>query len=278
MPTRRPRRSRSPRLTARPRSSASSTAAPGSRARRRRRSPVSSTASTPSRCARSIPSGTPSPRRRPTRGRSTPPARQPRYSSSRRRRTRRPRRSRSSVSPARRSSASSTAVPGRPATRRSPRSSPTARTTLKVRQTDEAGNVSDVAERTWILDRAAPEAPTVLSGPTGTVTDRGATFEFATEPDATLECRVDGGAWGPCTSPLRLDGLGLGNHTLELRATDAAGNVSAVRKETWTIAAKPEPSPAPAPAPAKTEGRRPRRSRSRAASCWIRRSRRSAAR
>ncbi|MEH3053951.1 MAG: OmpA family protein [Patulibacter minatonensis] len=116
--------------------------------------------------------------------------------------------------------------------------------TLKVRQTDAAGNVSDTAERTWTLDRKAPDAPTVLSGPSGPTTDRTVGFEFSAEPDSTIECRLDGGAWGPCTSPLRLADLGLGDHTLELRATDAAGNVSVVATEKWTVVAKADPAPA----------------------------------
>lgn len=124
--------------------------------------------------------------------------------------------------------------------------------TLRVRQTDDAGNVSAVAERTWTLDRVAPEAPTVLSGPAPTTTDRTATFEFTAEPGATVECRIDGGEWTICASPLVLPDLGLGDHVLELRATDGAGNVSPLRTERWTVVkpadpAKPAATPTPAP-------------------------------
>ncbi len=124
--------------------------------------------------------------------------------------------------------------------------------TAKFRQTDPAGNVSALATHTWTLDRSAPDAPTVLNGPTSPTYDRTATFEFAAEPGATIECRVDGGAWGSCASPLKLTGLGLGDHVLELRATDAAGNVSPLRTERWTVNEKPAPAPAATPAPTPT--------------------------
>lgn len=126
--------------------------------------------------------------------------------------------------------------------------------TLKVRQTDDAGNVSDEATYSWTLDRSAPEAPAVLSGPPAQTTDKAATFEISAESGATIECRIDGGAWAPCTSPLVLTGLGLGEHVLELRATDAAGNVSPVRTERWTVTKAAEPAPKPAePKAAKVE-------------------------
>jgi hypothetical protein len=41
----------------------------------------------------------------------------------------------------------------------------------------------------------------------------------------TTECKVDGGPFGPCTSPLLVTGLTGGRHTWTIRATDKAGNV-----------------------------------------------------
>jgi hypothetical protein len=41
----------------------------------------------------------------------------------------------------------------------------------------------------------------------------------------TTECKVDGGPFGPCTSPLLVTGLTGGKHTWTIRATDKAGNV-----------------------------------------------------
>jgi outer membrane protein OmpA-like peptidoglycan-associated protein len=120
--------------------------------------------------------------------------------------------------------------------------------TAKFRQVDDAGNVSVVTTYQWTLDRAAPAAPAVLSGPAAQTPDRSATFELAGESGAAIECRVDGGAWAPCASPLAITSLELGDHTLELRATDLAGNVSPVRIEHWTVTKAPDPAPAAAPA------------------------------
>jgi outer membrane protein OmpA-like peptidoglycan-associated protein len=113
--------------------------------------------------------------------------------------------------------------------------------TLEVRQRVGGGNPSPAASYSWTLDTAAPAAPQVLAGPDSRTDAREAAFEFAGEPEATFECRLDGGAWAACTSPKRFDGLTPGAHVFELRQRDVAGNVSAVRTERWTIASdKPE--------------------------------------
>jgi outer membrane protein OmpA-like peptidoglycan-associated protein len=110
---------------------------------------------------------------------------------------------------------------------------------LEVRAVDGSANADPTpASRAWTVDTSAPAAPEILSGPSGTTTEWLAGFAFAGEADATLECRVDGGAWTPCADSVDLAGLGLGEHVLELRQTDAAGNVSAVTGRTWTIVAE----------------------------------------
>jgi outer membrane protein OmpA-like peptidoglycan-associated protein len=114
---------------------------------------------------------------------------------------------------------------------------------FEVRAVDGSGNADPTAaSRGWTVDTSAPAAPEILSGPSGTTTERHAGFAFAGEPDATLECRVDGGAWTPCADSVDLAELGLGEHVLEVRQTDPAGNVSTVTDRTWTIVAE---TPAP---------------------------------
>ena len=55
------------------------------------------------------------------------------------------------------------------------------------------------------------------------------------EPGSEFECSVDGAAAEPCTSPVTLD-LADGEHTLDVTATDAAGNADATPAEaTWTM-------------------------------------------
>ncbi|OJU96310.1 MAG: hypothetical protein BGO23_02050 [Solirubrobacterales bacterium 67-14] len=106
--------------------------------------------------------------------------------------------------------------------------------TFEVRATDEAGNTDQSpASRTFTVD--LPEPPdttppetTISAGPSGTIEVDRATFEFSSsEPGSTFECRLDAGGWAACVSPKVLTGLAEGQHSFEVRATDAAGNTDA---------------------------------------------------
>jgi hypothetical protein len=109
-----------------------------------------------------------------------------------------------------------------------------------VRASDPAGNVSAPATATWTVDTVAPHV-TISSGPSGTLTATSATFAFvADDAAATLECRLDNGAWVRCASPAGYLGLGVGTHRFSVRATDAAGNVGTATRD-WSVAAVPAP-------------------------------------
>jgi hypothetical protein len=57
------------------------------------------------------------------------------------------------------------------------------------------------------------------------IAGRAASFDFsATETRSSFTCRLDGGAFAPCTAPVAYSSLALGDHTFAVRATDAAGN------------------------------------------------------
>jgi hypothetical protein len=74
---------------------------------------------------------------------------------------------------------------------------------------------------------STPPDTTIDSGPTGATGDSTPTFGFSSEPGASFECRVGTAPFAQCTSPHTTAALGDGSHTLEVRATDAAGNTDA---------------------------------------------------
>ena len=107
--------------------------------------------------------------------------------------------------------------------------------TFEVRQTDQAGNTSTAASRTWTVDTVAPSAPSITSGPSGFVSSTSASVSFTGEASATFECRIDSGSWSSCVSPKSYSGLSQGSHTFEVRQTDQAGNTSSETGRTWTV-------------------------------------------
>jgi hypothetical protein len=76
------------------------------------------------------------------------------------------------------------------------------------------------------LQDTTPPDTIIDSGPSGTTHDPTPALTFhSTEGGSTLECKVDGGAFAPCSSPRTLAHLADGSHTFQVRATDAANNV-----------------------------------------------------
>ncbi|WP_395814992.1 adventurous gliding motility protein AgmC [Archangium minus] len=113
--------------------------------------------------------------------------------------------------------------------------------TVTVRATDAAGNTSEGSAGhsfTIVQDSAAPDT-TITSGPVGTTSENSATFTFdSNEPGVTYECSLDGADFAPCLSPVTFTGLSEGEHTVRVRARDAAGNVDATpATRTWTVSA-----------------------------------------
>ena len=110
---------------------------------------------------------------------------------------------------------------------------------FEARAADGAGNVdTSPAGRSWTVDVTAPETA-LLGGPPegGRVRVRTATLTFAAEPGATFQCRIDGGEWRACATPLALASLALGRHVVEVRALDAVGNVDATPAvRAWRVA------------------------------------------
>ncbi|MEI7889221.1 MAG: hypothetical protein WCI34_02820 [Actinomycetes bacterium] len=121
--------------------------------------------------------------------------------------------------------------------------------TIAVQAKDAAGNVSTATTKNWTVDTVAPAAPSITSGPSGTVSRTTASIAFTGEASATFTCSVDGGAYTSCSSPLALSDLAVGSHTVGIRATDLAGNTGPAVTRNWTIdSSAPAPTITSAPA------------------------------
>ena len=66
----------------------------------------------------------------------------------------------------------------------------------------------------------------ITGGPIKATNDPTPTFAFsASEAGSSFQCRLDGGAYSPCTSPQTTPHLADGRHTFYVRARDSEGNV-----------------------------------------------------
>lgn len=114
---------------------------------------------------------------------------------------------------------------------------------IRVKLTDAAGNESSASTYSWTRDSIAPMAPTRTannSGPTGRTRNTSATFNFISELLATNQCRhlLEGAVvsdWASCSSGFTINNLASGAHQLQVRSTDAAGNLSSVLTYVWEI-------------------------------------------
>ena len=108
--------------------------------------------------------------------------------------------------------------------------------TWKLFVMDTLGTSSGAIAGGWSLDITttgpadvvAPET-TIDSGPSSTIATATAAFAFSASEPAAFECKLDAGAFTPCTSPATYTGLADGPHAFAVRATDPAGNVDASR-------------------------------------------------
>lgn len=111
---------------------------------------------------------------------------------------------------------------------------------LSATATDQVGNVSAPMTATIVLDTQAPDT-LILSGPPALTNINGAGFSFtSTEAGSTFECKLDQGAYAACVSLANFINLLDGTHTLQVRATDLAGNTDPTPAAyTWTVDTMP---------------------------------------
>jgi len=95
---------------------------------------------------------------------------------------------------------------------------------------------ADDASITLATTDTTPPDTFIDSGPSGSVADTSATFGFSASEPSTFQCRLDGGAFAPCTSPISYTNLSIGAHTFQVAATDGSNNVDASPAEgSWTV-------------------------------------------
>ncbi len=127
----------------------------------------------------------------------------------------------------------------------------------------DAAGLADptVAQWTWTVDTTGPST-IFLETPSAITTETTATFRFeAGESGCTFQVMLDGGPWTPAVSPITLTDLSLGGHVLQVRATDALGNLElpgvtmywSVVSPPDDVGAEPTPPPVEDPAPVPTD-------------------------
>ncbi len=102
---------------------------------------------------------------------------------------------------------------------------------VQFRAADNAGNVTTTAAQTYSVDTTAPVITPAVTGTNGNNSWYKSNAKVsASATDAasgldTFEVTVDGGAWTAYTVPTTLSD---GNHSVQFRATDKAGNASQI--------------------------------------------------
>ena len=103
---------------------------------------------------------------------------------------------------------------------------------------DSANNESQPITYVWLIDRNKPSL-TLLEKPEAVTRSNQARFVFQARSQGSgikeIQCKIDNGAYGVCSSPKLLNNLSEGNHTLMARSVDRAGNFSDVVSYQWTV-------------------------------------------
>ncbi len=109
--------------------------------------------------------------------------------------------------------------------------------TFRVRATDPLGNTGDAATRSFTVDTSIGPDTSISPGPASPTNATTASFDLSSpQGGVTFECRLDGAAFAPCSTPVQLGNLTEGSHTFQARARDTLGNPDATPASwTWTI-------------------------------------------
>ena len=119
---------------------------------------------------------------------------------------------------------------------------------VKIWAYDAAGNESSPAavpfvRQTTVPDTTPPDAPGLSGTPSSPTNSTSAEISFTGESGGSFTCSVDGGDYEACTSPKSFTALSEGEHTLDVKQTDDAGNTGDASNATWTVDTTPPPVP-----------------------------------
>ncbi|MFZ6016172.1 MAG: FecR domain-containing protein [Nitrospirota bacterium] len=93
--------------------------------------------------------------------------------------------------------------------------------------------VTEIPITEGVIRDTTPPVVTIVSQPASLTNLTTASFSFSSTEPSTYSYRLDEGSWTTTTETLNLSNLTEGSHTLEVKATDAAGNTSTA-SYTWT--------------------------------------------
>lgn len=89
---------------------------------------------------------------------------------------------------------------------------------------------------TTAADTTPPPAPGFAQKPDNPTTNQNAHFRMtSTEAGVTFRCSLDGGAHGTCGQVANYNNLDFGEHCLEVRTADGAGNLSPAATWCWSV-------------------------------------------
>jgi hypothetical protein len=121
--------------------------------------------------------------------------------------------------------------------------------------TDNNLNQSLATQVIHIAAVALPPVPVILTTPANPTTATSATFTFSdTQTPITFVCSIDSLPFAACASPAVYSALGGGPHAFQVKAKDAAGNLSNAAVYNWMVNSVGPPAPVITSAPSYLTG------------------------
>jgi len=108
--------------------------------------------------------------------------------------------------------------------------------TFSVKAVDDAGNESLPLTYGWAIEHSVPLLTFQMISPASSPSaQKNAQFSFSANRAATFQCQLDQNEWTQCQSPLSLENLSDGNHSLAVFAKDSLGLMSETAQASWVI-------------------------------------------